>query len=316
MSQNIPLILIPDDLPEECVEMVRQANFDATFDPAMDVQRLYQEISRYHGIIIRSRVKLTAELIDQAEQLQVIVRSGAGVDNIDLTAAKSNNIRVMNVPGANSVSVAELVIGMMLALYRHLFAATKSMKAGRWEKKQFKGHELNGKIFGLIGYGRIAREVAKRATAFDMKIITTDPYIDSLDTDPYAAQKVELSELLQSADVISIHVPLDKTTKNMISKKELALCKQEAILIHCARGGIVDEIALYQSLKQHQLAGAALDVYQTEPPGETDLLKLPNVIATPHIGASTVEAQIRTAENAARQLIDFFKTGKLQNVVV
>ena len=306
-------VLIPDDLPASSVQMLEAAGFDVVFDPSMSAERLQQEIASADGIIVRSRVKVTADLLARAARLKAIVRSGAGVDNIDVETARKRGITVMNVPGANAISVAELVFAMALALLRNIVAATVSMREGRWEKKALKGRELYGKVMGIVGYGRIGRHVAEIARGFGMRVLAADPYLDEI---PDAGvRKVELDHLLAKADVISIHVPLSEETHHLIGPEELAKCKPEAILINCSRGGVVDEAALEEAMRQQRLAGAGLDVYETEPPGKRSLFDLPNVVATPHIGASTVEAQERTANQAAVQLIDFLLEGKATNVV-
>ncbi len=307
-------VLIPDDLPGSSVQMLEAAGLDVLFDPTLTPEQIEEKISAASGLIVRSRVKVTAAMLDKAPRLRAIVRSGAGVDNIDLKAAKKRGITVMNVPGANAISVAELVFGMALALLRHLVEATDSMRAGKWEKSRFKGHELYGKTMGVIGYGRIGREVAARAHAFGMNVLFADPYVQDI-REP-GVKKVDLEHLLRKADVLTLHVPIGPETRHLIGAKELSLCKPNAVLINCSRGGVVDEAALLEALRSRRLGGAGLDVYETEPPGKTELLQLPNVVATPHIGASTAEAQERTAHLAARQLIEFLLEGKATNVVV
>ncbi len=308
-------VLVPDDLPQSSIQVLKDAELEVVFDPSMSPDRLAREIEDCHGLIVRSRIKVTADLIERARNLRAIVRSGVGVDNIDVAAASKKGIAVMNVPGANAISVAELVFAMILALYRKIVPATESMRAGRWEKKRFKGNEIYEKTLGIIGYGRIGREVVKRAIAFGMKVLISDPYIEKLEDEHPDVRLTTLQELLTCSDILSLHTPLDETTRGLIGAEELARCKPNAILINCARGGVVDEAALFEALKSGKIAGAGLDVFEREPPGDLPLLQLPNVVATPHIGASTVEAQDRTARLAAQQIVAFLLENKPRNVV-
>ena len=299
-------VLISDAIAEDALKIFESEGVDFDYKPDITPEELKKVIKDYEGIIVRSRTKVKKEIIEAATKLKVIGRAGVGLDNIDLVAAEEKGITVMNTPGATSISVAELTIGLMLSLLRFIPQAHASTSAGKWEKKQFKGKELYGKTLGLIGIGRIGREVAKRCRSFGMKIIAYDPYIDKSDI----ALLVSLDELLSKSDIISIHTPLTPETKHMINKEIFDKVKDGAILVNCARGGIVDEDALYEALKSGKLSGAAMDVYEKEPPGEHKLFTLNNFIATPHIGAQTKEGQIRTGQEIVTKVIEFLRGGK------
>ncbi|MEN3042469.1 MAG: hydroxyacid dehydrogenase [Fervidobacterium sp.] len=244
-------------------------------------------------LIVRSATKVTAEIIEAGKKLKIIGRAGTGLDNIDVKAAESRGIKVINTPGANSVSVAELTIGLMIACSRHIARGTNDLKNGKWTKKELEGHELFGRTVGIIGFGNIGKEVAKRLTTFDMKILAYDPYIKETDMN---VKIVDLETIYRESDYITIHVPLTQETKNLINKESISKMKDGVIIINAARGGIIDEAALYEGLTSGKIYAAGLDVFEVEPPTDDlrqKLLSLPNVVATPHIGASTYEAQER-----------------------
>lgn len=264
-------------------------------------EELPNVLPAYDGMVVRSRTKVRQPLIDVCPNLKVIVRGGVGLDTIDADYAKSKGIAVMNTPMASSASVAELTIGYMFALARSIFQATLSMKSDKWEKKLFEGDEIGGKTLGLIGVGNIGKEVAKRANALGMSVISYDPYVKSVD----GVKMVALDELLAKSDYISLHLPKTKDSANMIGVAQIAKMKNGVRIVNCARGGIIDENALYEGLTSGKIAGAALDVYAQEPPTDWKLLKLPNVIGSPHIGAATREAQGRVGAEVAQKLIDF-----------
>jgi D-3-phosphoglycerate dehydrogenase len=308
-------VLVPDELPTSSIHILEENGISVHFDPQMAQEKMEEEIGSFDGLIVRSRIRVTAPVLRKAVRLKGIVRSGTGVDNIDVAEAVRRGVVVMNVPGGNAISVAELVFGLALALNRYIVEATESLRLGRWEKKRLKGFELFGKTLGLVGFGRIGKEVARRALGFGMKVLVSDPYINSLGDWQGRVESCSLEDVLRQADVISLHVPLNDSTRNLIGESELKLCKPSAILINCSRGGVVDEAALYRALREKWIRGAGLDVFEREPPGEHPLLKLPNVVATPHLGASTAEAQVRTAEQAARQMADFLLHGKVCNEV-
>ncbi len=314
MSETIR-ILIPDDLPRECQAVFEAAGFEVIFDPNMTPEEIKAAVQEVDGMVVRSKVKVTREIIEAGLRLKLIGRAGVGYDNIDVEAATERGIAVMNVPGANAVSVAELTLAMMLALSRHLTEANESTKAGKWEKKRFKGHEIMGKTLGLVGLGKVGVEVAKRAIGFGMKVIAIDPRFAADDSIPFNVKIVEFDELVSQSDFISLHLPLTDGTRHLFNKETLEKCKKGVYLINCARGEIVDERALYEAIHSGHVAGAALDVFEKEPPADSPLRELPNVIMTPHIGASTTEAQLRVATQVARQMVAFFKEEKVENVV-
>ena len=254
-------------------------------------------------MVVRSWTKVRQPLIDVCPNLKVIVRGGVGLDTIDHEYARSKGIVVMNTPHANSASVAELTMGYMFMLARSLYKATSTLKAETWDKKSFIGDEIGGKTLGIIGYGNIGHETAQRAMALGMKILAYDPYVNSHN----GVKLVTLDELLAQSDYISLHVPKTKETANMIGAEQFVKMKDGVRIINCARGGIINEDALYEALTSGKVAGAALDVFAEEPPTDWKLLQLDNVIASPHIGASTKEAQDRIGAEVAQKLIDFAK---------
>lgn len=260
----------------------------------------------YDGMVVRSRTKVRQPLIDQCPNLKVIVRGGVGLDTIDADYARSKGITVMNTPLANSVSVAELAIGFMFALARTIPQATASLKAEKWDKKQFEGVEIGGKTLGLIGIGNIGKEVALRANALGMKVLAYDPYVKSMN----GVTLVSLDELLGQSDYISLHLPKTTESTNMIGAAQFAKMKDGVRIVNCARGGIINEDALYAALTSGKVAGAALDVFEEEPPANWKLLKLDNVIGSPHIGAATKEAQGRVGAEVAQKLIEFARSHK------
>ncbi len=298
-------ILVNDPLASEAIEILKNSGLEID-EVKISNEELPNKIGEYDGIIVRSATKVTKEVVEAGKKLKVIGRAGTGLDNIDLDAAKSHKITVLNTPTANSISVAELVFGFMLSLSRHVVRATNGLKNGKWEKKTLKGFELYDKILGIIGFGHIGKEVAKRALAFGMKVVVYDVVKDKGGID---VEFVSLEELLKTSDYITVHLPLIPATKHMISDKEFSQMKSTSFFIHAARGGIVDDEALYKALKDEKIAGAALDVFESEPPNDTErkILSMTNVIATPHLGASTVEAQKRVGTQMAEKIVDFFK---------
>ncbi|MCK6584258.1 MAG: hydroxyacid dehydrogenase [Anaerolineales bacterium] len=300
-------IIICDKTEKEYIEQMRAAGLTMDVRDDITPEQLMVELPNYDGMVVRSRTKVRKDLIDACPKLKVIVRGGAGLDTIDHEYAKQKGIVVMNTPLANSKSVAELAIGYMLMLARSLFAASATMKAEKWEKKAFNGDEIGGKTLGLIGIGNIGREVAKRAIAMEMSVVAYDPYVKETDK---GIKLVSLDELLAQADYISLHLPKTKESANMISKEQFAKMKNGVRIVNCARGGIVNEEALYEALTSGKVAGAALDVFNEEPPTDWKLAKLDKVIASPHIGAATKEAQARVGAEVAEKLIAFSKNGK------
>ena len=294
-------ILVCDKTEKECIDQMRTAGLEVDVKDEITPEELMTTLPAYDGMVVRSRTKVRQPLIDNCPKLKVIVRGGVGLDTIDAEYARSKGITVMNTPKASSASVAELTIGYMFALARSLPQTTISMKSEKWEKKRFEGDEIGGKTLGLIGVGNIGMEVAKRAAALGMTILAYDPYVKEFAYGKLAG----LDELLSESDYISLHLPKTKESANMIGKNQFALMKSGVRVINCARGGIIDESALYDALSSGKVAGAALDVYTEEPPSDWKLLKLDNVIASPHIGAATREAQGRVGVEVAQKLIEF-----------
>jgi D-3-phosphoglycerate dehydrogenase len=296
-------ILICDKTEKEYVEQMRSAGLTVDVRDDITPEELPNVLPAYDGMVVRSRTKVRQALIDVCPNLKVIVRGGAGLDTIDYEYARSKGIVVMNTPLANSASVAELVIGYMLIMARSLYRANVSVKTEKWDKKSFDGDEIGGKILGLIGVGNIGREVAKRAIVMGMTVIAYDPYVKEVD----GVKLVSLDELLTQADYISLHLPKTKESTGMIGAEQFGKMKKGVRIVNCARGGIVDENALYEALTNGTVAGAALDVFAEEPPTDWKLLKLDNVIGSPHIGAATKEAQGRVGAEVADKLIAFAK---------
>jgi D-3-phosphoglycerate dehydrogenase len=296
-------VLICDKTEKEYIEQMRAAGLTVDVRDDITPEELMTVLPAYDGMVVRSRTKVRQPLIDVCPNLKVIVRGGAGLDTIDHEYAKSKGIAVMNTPLANSLSVAELAIGYMFMLARSLYRATSTMKAEKWDKKSFEGDEIGGKTLGLIGLGNIGRETAKRALALGMKVVAYDPYVKEAD----GIKLVTLDELLAQADYISLHLPKTKESANMIGADQFAKMKKGVRIVNCARGGIINEDALYEALTNGTVAAAALDVFSEEPPTDWKLLKLDNVIASPHIGAATKEAQARVGAEVAQKLIEFAK---------
>jgi D-3-phosphoglycerate dehydrogenase len=299
-------LLVSDPLSEEGLKILREVkDFQVDVKTDLKPEDLKKIIKEYDALLVRSATKVTKEIIDAAENLKVIGRAGVGLDNVDLEAATQKGIIVMNTPGGNTISTAEHTMSMILALARNIPQASSSTKKGEWKRSKFMGIELYGKILGIIGFGRIGKEVAKRALSFNMKIMTYDPFLSREVAETMGIEVVELKELLRDSDYITVHTPLTEETKHMISNDEFALMKKGVRLINCARGGIIDEAALINAIKEGKVAGVAIDVFEKEPPApENELLKLDNVVVTPHLGASTEEAQINVAIEVAEIVRD------------
>ena len=294
-------ILVCDKTETEAIEKMRAAGLtvDAKFE--ITPEELPKVLPNYDGCVVRSRTKVRQPLIDLCPNLKVIIRGGVGLDTIDADYARSKGITVMNTPKASSASVAELAIGFMINLARNLCTANTTMKAEKWEKKAFEGSEIGGKTLGLIGIGNIGREVARRALALDMKVIACDPNVSEVD----GVRMVALDALLLEADYISLHLPKTKESADLIGKAQFEKMKTGVRIINCARGGIINEAALYEALTNGKVAGAALDVFGEEPPTDWKLANLDNVICSPHIGAATLEAQKRVGAEVAEKMIEF-----------
>jgi D-3-phosphoglycerate dehydrogenase len=294
-------ILVTDPIHEDGIKMLREVG-DVEVRTELTPQQLLEEIRGYDVLVVRGATKVTKDIIEAGKRLKIIARAGVGLDNIDVRAASARGIELINAPEAPTVAVAELVIGLMLAWARQLPRADASMKQGMWEKTRLMGSELRGKTLGIIGTGRIGREVGYRAKAFLMNLLAFDILRSAEFAERTGARYVDLDELLRESDFVSIHVPLSPRTRHMIGRRELELMKPTAVLINTSRGEVVDEVALAEALMKGKIAGACLDVYEREPPKDSPLLKLPNVVLTPHIGASTVEAQREAAMLIAEKI--------------
>jgi D-3-phosphoglycerate dehydrogenase len=295
-------ILIADGLEENGQAILRSsANIDNQTGISSDV--LLGIIKNYDALLVRSRTKVSAQVFEAAPQLKVVGRVGVGVDSIDLDSAKAHGVTVVNAPTSTSLAVAELTLGMMLALAREIPRADAGMKQGQWLKKELSGSELLGKTLGVIGMGRIGAEVGKRSSAFGMSVLGYDPLIPPEEITRRGAEPVELDDLYARSDYISLHLPLTDETRSMLDEQAFSRMKRGVRVVCAARGGIIDEAALLAALESGQVAGAALDVFASEPPGASDLVKHPKVIATPHVGAQTAEAQSRAAEDIANEVL-------------
>jgi len=298
-------ILISDKMAEEAITLLKDAGHDVTYDE-MDAETLLAEIPKYDALMVRSRTKAREEIVKAGANgnLKVIGRAGIGVDNIDIKVAAENGIKVVNSPTGATGSVAELAVAHMLALTRHLPRANSTMKKGEWAKKQLKGNEMYGKTLGLIGSGHIAQYVAKIAQCFDMNVLVYSPHCTDEKAKKMGATRANLEDLLKQSDFVSLHIPHTKESHYLLNEKTFSLMKPNAYLINCARGGVVDENALYNALKNGKIAGAGVDVFEKEPPNnDNKLLELDNVILTPHLGANTKEGQIRAGTVCAEQII-------------
>jgi len=309
-------ILIPEKIDPICPQLLIEAGFEVDHRPSLTPEELLAIVGDYEGMVVRSSTKVTADIIARAAKMKIIGRAGAGVDTIDVPAATAAKIIVMNTPGQNSNGVAELVFGLMLALVRHVVTGCVTLKEGRWEKNKLAGTELIGKTLGLIGLGYIGRRVSAIAQGFGMNVLACDPMLDESQIQATGAKPTCLDEILAGSDFISLHLPKTKDTANLINAAAIEKMKTGAILINCARGGLVDENALAEALKNGRLAGAGFDVFATEPPAaDNPLLALDNFIATPHLGASTAESQVNVAVAIARQISAYFSNGALDGAV-
>jgi D-3-phosphoglycerate dehydrogenase len=311
----MPRVLIADDLSPAAVKIFQERGLQVDVKTGLTKDQLIAIIGDYDGLAVRSATKATKEVLAAAKSLKVIGRAGIGVDNIDIPTATAAGIVVMNTPFGNSITTAEHAIAMMFALARQLPAADASTHAGKWEKNRFMGVELYAKTLGLIGCGNIGSIVADRANGLKMKVIAYDPFLSSERAVEIGVEKVELDDLLARADLISLHTPLTDKTRNILSAEALAKTKRGVLIINCARGGLVDEAALRAALDSGQVGGAGFDVFTAEPAKENVLFGHPNVVATPHLGASTNEAQENVALQVAEQMSDFLLTGAVSNAL-
>lgn len=313
----MPRIFLSDKLGAGGIELLKSSGLEIDNRPGLKDAALVEALQAADGMIVRSETKVTAALLENPGKLRAIVRAGVGVDNIDISAATRKGIVVMNTPGGNTISTAEQTITLMMALARHTAAGDATMKAGKWERSKFVGTQLAGKTLGVVGLGRIGREVARRAAGLDMKIIGFDPFFSPDFAGKMGIETVpDLASMLPRIDFLTVHTPLSPETTNLIGAAQLAMMKKGSRVLNCARGGIINEDALVEALKSGHIAGAALDVFvQEPPPPDHPLLKLANVVVTPHLGASTTEAQESVALEAAQLLIDYLTKGAVQFAV-
>ena len=312
-----PKVLISDALSPAAVAIFKDRGIEVDFQPNLgkDKDKLAETINGFDGLAIRSATKVTAKMLEKAKGLKVIGRAGIGVDNVDIPAATARGIIVMNTPFGNSITTAEHAITLMLSLARQIPEADASTRAGKWEKNKFLGVEIYNKTLGIIGCGNIGSIVADRAIGLKMKVIAYDPYLSAERAMQLGVEKVELDELWRRADVVTLHTPLTDNTRNIINAKTLALMKKGVRVINCARGELVDEAAMCEALKSGHVAGAAFDVFREEPATQSCLFSLPNVVCTPHLGASTMEAQENVALQVAEQMADYLLRGAITNAV-
>jgi D-3-phosphoglycerate dehydrogenase / 2-oxoglutarate reductase len=309
-------VLVSDNLGEDGIRMLQEAaGIDVEVNTGLDPAALMAIIADYDALVIRSATKVNADLLQAASRLKVVGRAGIGLDNVDIPAATRHGVVVMNTPTGNVVTTAEHAIAMMLALTRNIPTGTASLRAGRWEKKRLQGREIFNKVLGVIGYGKIGAIVADRARGLKMNVVIHDPFVTPEQIQKAGFESVDLDSLYERADYITVHVPKLKNTVGMINKQAFDRMKPGVMIINCARGGIVSESDLYDAITNGKVAGAALDVFETEPPGLTPLISHERVICTPHLGASTKEAQTNVAVAVARQIIDFLTAGTVANAV-
>jgi D-3-phosphoglycerate dehydrogenase len=297
-------VLISDSVDQACVEHLRHERCEVQNSPDISPQELKKQIAEFDALIVRSRTRVTAEIIDAGSRLKIIGRAGTGVDNIDVEAATRRGILVLNTPGGNTVSAAEHTVSLLLSLARRIPQAHASLVSGAWERKQFVGTEVQGKTLGIVGLGKIGREVATRCRGLGMVVIGYDPVLSPAVASRENIEPVDLEEVFRRSDFITLHTPLTEETRGLISARTLSSCKRGVRIINCARGGLVDEVALLDALVSGQAGGAALDVFEEEPPKSTPLLGHPHVVVTPHLGASTEEAQEKVAVQIAHAVAD------------
>ncbi|MDO6723628.1 phosphoglycerate dehydrogenase [Celeribacter halophilus] len=312
-----PKVLVSDKLSETAVQIFRDRGIEVDFMPELgkDKEKLAEVIGKYDGLAIRSATKVTPSLLEKADNLKVVGRAGIGTDNVDKEAASKKGVIVMNTPFGNMITTAEHAIAMMFSVARQIPEASASTHAGKWEKSKFMGTELTAKTLGVIGAGNIGGIVCNRALGLKMKVIAYDPFLSEERANEMGVEKVELDELLKRADFITLHVPLTDSTRNILSKENLEKTKKGVRIINCARGGLVDEVALAELLKSGHVAGAAFDVFAEEPAKENVLFGLPNVVCTPHLGASTTEAQENVALQVAEQMSNYLLDGAVENAL-
>ncbi len=309
-------VLVSDNLGEAGIKMFQEEEgIEVDVKTGLSPEELKGIIGNYDGLVIRSATKVTEELLEAATRLKVVGRAGIGLDNVDIPAATKRGVVVMNTPGGNVITTAEHTIAMLFSLSRNIPEGTTTLKKGRWEKKKLQGREIYNKVLGVVGFGKIGSIVADRARGLKMQVIVYDPFVTPEQIEKSGFESVTLDQLYQRSDYITVHVPKLKDTIGMINKDAFDRMKDGVMIVNCARGGIVDESALYEAMKSGKVAGAALDVFEQEPPGQIPLFELANLICTPHLGASTQEAQTKVAVDVAGQIINCLKHGTIMNAV-
>ena len=308
-------ILISDKMSNKVEDVLKSKSIDYDIKTGLEPNELKSIIDDYDGILIRSATKLTADILENCSNLKVIGRAGVGVDNVDLDVATKNKILVMNTPLGNLEATAELTVGLMFSLYRHIHNANASTHEGKWEKAKFMGTELKGKTLGIVGFGNIGQRVAEICKVIGMQILTNSNSASDEVLNSFGAKKVSTEDLLSSSDVLSLHTKLNDQTKNMLNKETIATMKSSSVIINCARGGLINESDLKDALNNDVIAGAAIDVYETEPATENVMFGTKNLLLTPHLGASSKEAQSNVAIDVANQVADFLKENKIVNNV-
>ncbi|MDD5687439.1 MAG: phosphoglycerate dehydrogenase [Elusimicrobia bacterium] len=309
-------VLISDPLAKEGIEVLKNnPEFSVTVKTGLKPEELLKIIGEFDGLLVRSETKVTKEILAAAQNLKVIGRAGTGVDNIDVKEASKKGIVVMNVPGGNTISAAEHTVSMLLSLSRNIPQANASLKKGEWKKKEFVGVEVLGKTVGVVGFGKIGIEVAKRLLSFGMKVLVFDPFISKERAVQLGVESVSLDELFKESDYITIHTPKTEATKNLINAETIKKMKDGVRIVNCARGGLIDEQALASALKSGKVKGAALDVFEKEPLVESPFFEINSVIMTPHLGASTEEAQTNVSVEVAKQVVEYFSIGTIRNAV-
>ena len=309
-------ILLTDNLDEKAAELLKQHGLEADVRPTQPREELMRILPAYHGLGVRSATKVDADLLQAATNLKLVVRGGVGVDNIDVAKASELGIAVANTPGANTIATTELTFALMLALCRHIVPSMQSLTRGEWKRSQFRGVELFGKTLGILGFGRIGREVAKRAQALGMRVLAFDPYIDESVFVRAGVERSSMEALLAGADFLTLHLPLTPETKYLINRERIAHMKDGVRIVNTARGALLDAAAVAEALDSGKIAGVAVDVYEVEPPpADHPLVGHPKVVCVPHLGANTFEAQSRVAEELAQVFVDFFVHRKNTNVI-
>jgi D-3-phosphoglycerate dehydrogenase len=311
----MPKVLIADKLSPQAMNVFKQRGVEADVKTGLTPEELIKIVGQYDGLAVRSSTKVTSDVLKAAKNLKIVGRAGIGVDNVDVPAATAQGVVVMNTPFGNSITTAEHTITLMMALARQIPEANASTHVGKWEKNKFMGVELCGKTLGMIGCGNIGSIVADRAQGLKMKVIVYDPYLSKERADAIQVEKVELDTLFERADFITLHTPLTDTTRNIVNKNTLKMCKKGVRIINCARGGLVNEADLKAAIESGQVAGAALDVFEVEPAKTNVLFGMPQVVCTPHLGASTNEAQENVAVQVAEQMADYLTTGAISNAL-